>query len=422
MHIVLSSLHVVGEYAGDWLTCLLISIGSSRLRTNTSSLCTVSGTRWNDGYFTSQITNGTVQLSVLSLSIVLQIVCKSGISVTGTIEGLHANSVDTRLQASHGLIGIIGLVVVLRVLLRAVRTESVTTPTSCQVITLEVGVLDELVGHHYGVLNRCIVIASVNQFSLACFDGSIGILDGLVQFVERAGGVVVHGQRASDVSLNSLTLFEDGLQLQGYRIAVYAVLISSVSVWGQESLIRIVGNSLPIDGTLALCKHIQTSVRIVTLPADVLASEVGQVGNQSHILNTIRVTYLGNRPRIVCLRSVVYPGSTTVISKHVLETQHAVRVLAVIPELIRACRGIFLSAGLEPNLITESSDTGTGTPVVTAGKEHFCCRVVQIVMSSTLIKCQICKRQTCGLGYCPNAIRNCSPYATAQKQQRAQNE
>ena len=145
----------------------------------------------------------------------------------------------------------------LRVLLRAVRTESVTTPTSCQVITLEVGVLDELVGHHYGVLNRCIVIASVNQFSLACFDGSIGILDGLVQFVERAGGVVVHGQRTSDVSLNSLTLFEDGLQLQGNRVALHAIGVGSIGIRCDECLIRVVGNNLPVNGTLALSQHIQ---------------------------------------------------------------------------------------------------------------------------------------------------------------------
>ena len=138
------------------------------------------------------------------------------------------------------------------------------------------------------------VVKSLLQI-LTCIDDSLNCFVSSLQLIRCAGGVVINSQLSSDVGTQRFSLLQTCLQRQSNRVAITSGLVNIVTLGLYECLIGIIGHCLPINGTLSISDHVQTGVAVVTLPTEVFTVEIGDVSNESHVLETIRVvTYLGN--------------------------------------------------------------------------------------------------------------------------------
>ena len=150
------------------------------------------------------------------------------------------------------------------------------------------------------------IIQTLLQFLAGIIDSLDGI-ESLLQLVLRAGSIGIDSQLGSNIGTQTLSLFQSSLQTDGNTVAVNAVLISSITVGRNECLIRVVAHSLPVDGTFTLGQHVQTGVRVVTLPTHILAVEFGLIGHEGYVLETIGIAHLRHRPRVVRLGGMVNP-------------------------------------------------------------------------------------------------------------------
>ena len=390
MEIDITLCHSIGYIDSNCFLSCWIYIGHF---ITTRVLCLSTTHNVSDGSLIIVVTYLTIELSILR-SLVTGwsgdafgrggTVCITAI-VTSTIETLHANRIDTRSKTCNLLIGVIVLAVVLSAISNSTATsESVTAPAGCAVTIVE-GSVHDLTGQITRLLPSSIVLSPLRicsrQISDSLLNLSLGrslvhqnslvrigsgkslflsIIDSLLQLILYIGHLlqsscssihfsssasrgVVKSDSSIDVNINKLGSLDGSFQIQSRSTCCNAGLVSLIIITLNKCLIRFGSHKFPVNSTFLRSNHIQTHICIITLPSKVLTFVIRYVSNQRHILDTIKITDFGYAPRIVCLRSMVNPSRTAIISEKIrFICENAIWVSTEVPDFIRALWSIFL--------------------------------------------------------------------------------